>query len=157
MPTTASASRRNFCRTSSIGSVRAMARARGITRVSVSGLSIAKQLVDAHNGSIRAESAGSGQGTAFIVTLPISGHAGEAARVAASEQPGTEPRLDGVRVLVVDDEEDTRELIGRALEDRGAQITLAANSRDAIPDSSATTTSTCCSPTSRCRATMGIR
>ena len=35
------------------------------------GLSIAKQLVDAHNGSIRVESAGSGQGTAFIVTLPI--------------------------------------------------------------------------------------
>ena len=35
-------------------------------------------------------------------------------------------------MLVVDDEEDTRELIGRALEDRGAQITLAANSRDAI-------------------------
>ena len=49
-----------------------------------------------------------------------------------SEQPGTEPRLDGVRVLVVDDEEDTRELIGRALEDRGAQITLASNSHDAI-------------------------
>jgi signal transduction histidine kinase/CheY-like chemotaxis protein len=96
------------------------------------GLSIAKQLVDAHNGSIRVESAGSGQGTAFIVTLPVSGHAVEAARVAVSEQPDFEPRLDGVRVLVVDDEEDTRELIGRALEDRGAHITLASNSRDAI-------------------------
>jgi CheY-like chemotaxis protein len=35
-------------------------------------------------------------------------------------------------VLVVDDEEDTRELIGRALEDRGAHITLASNSHDAI-------------------------
>src|SRR5688572_28922506 len=96
------------------------------------GLSIAKQLVDAHNGSIRAESAGSGQGTAFIVTLPTSGPAGETARVSNGEQPGTEPRLDGVRVLVVDDEEDTRELIGRALEDRGAHITLASNSHDAI-------------------------
>jgi signal transduction histidine kinase/ActR/RegA family two-component response regulator len=96
------------------------------------GLSIAKQLVDAHSGSIRVESAGSGQGTAFIVTLPVSGHAADTARVAASEQAGTEPRLDGVRVLVVDDEEDTRELIGRALEGRGAQITLASNSRDAI-------------------------
>jgi CheY-like chemotaxis protein len=96
------------------------------------GLSIAKQLVDAHSGSIRVESAGSGQGTAFIVTLPVSGHAADVARVAVSEQPGTEPRLDGVRVLVVDDEEDTRELIGRALEGRGAHITLASNSRDAI-------------------------
>ena len=96
------------------------------------GLSIAKQLVDAHSGSICVESAGSGQGTAFIVTLPVSGHAADTARVEVGEQPGTEPRLDGVRVLVVDDEEDTRELIGRALEGRGAQITLASNSRDAI-------------------------
>jgi len=45
---------------------------------------------------------------------------------------GDEPRLDGVRVLVVDDEEDARELIGRALQDRGARITLATNSRDAF-------------------------
>ena len=96
------------------------------------GLSIAKQLVDAHSGAIRAESGGSGKGTIFIVTLPVNGHAGEATRAAVVEQPGDEPRLDGVRVLVVDDEEDARELIGRALEDRGAHITLAANSHDAI-------------------------
>lgn len=96
------------------------------------GLSIAKQLVEAHSGSIRVESAGSGQGTAFTVTLPINGPAGERATANVAETPGAEPRLDGVRVLVVDDEEDAREVIGRALEDRGAQITLAANSRDAI-------------------------
>ena len=41
-------------------------------------------------------------------------------------------RLDGVRVLVVDDEADTRDLIGRALEDRGARISMAGNSQDAI-------------------------
>lgn len=96
------------------------------------GLSIAKQLVEAHHGSIRAESAGSGQGTAFIVTLPINAQISDAIREAAVEEPSREPRLDGVRVLVVDDEEDARELIGRALEDRGATISLAANSRDAI-------------------------
>ena len=95
------------------------------------GLSIAKQLVEAHSGSIQAESGGIGQGTAFIVTLPNNGHPGEAREVAV-ERPGSEPRLDGVRVLVVDDEEDARELIGRALEDRGAYITLAANAHDAI-------------------------
>ncbi len=94
------------------------------------GLSIAKQLVEAHNGSIRAESAGSGEGTAFIVTLPI--HKGTIAAVDAADAVSDEPRLDGVRVLVVDDEEDARELIGRALQDRGAHITLAANSRDAF-------------------------
>jgi signal transduction histidine kinase/ActR/RegA family two-component response regulator len=96
------------------------------------GLSIAKQLVETHNGTIRAESGGSGQGTAFVVTLPIDGHAGEAPRETIAEHQPAEPRLDGVRVLVVDDEEDARELIGRALEDRGAHITLAANSHDAI-------------------------
>jgi signal transduction histidine kinase/ActR/RegA family two-component response regulator len=95
------------------------------------GLSIAKQLVEAHSGSIRAESGGIGQGTAFIVTLPNNGRPGAAAQVPV-ELPAAEPRLDGVRVLVVDDEEDARELIGRALEDRGARITLAANSRDAM-------------------------
>jgi CheY-like chemotaxis protein len=96
------------------------------------GLSIAKQLVEAHSGFIRAESAGPGQGTAFIVTLPINGKAGEAEGQPAGEQTSTAPRLDGVRVLVVDDEEDARELIGRALEDRGATIALAANSQDAL-------------------------
>jgi signal transduction histidine kinase/ActR/RegA family two-component response regulator len=96
------------------------------------GLSIAKQLVDAHNGSIRAESAGTGKGTAFIVTLPVSSHEESGVQVSAAAEPGAEPRLDGVRVLVVDDEVDSRELIGRALEDRGALITLASNSRDAL-------------------------
>lgn len=96
------------------------------------GLSIAKQLVEAHSGSIGAESGGTGKGTAFIVTLPIDGHVAEAPRQPVAERRANEPRLDGVRVLVVDDEEDARELIGRALEDRGAHITLAANSRDAI-------------------------
>jgi CheY-like chemotaxis protein len=95
------------------------------------GLSIAKQLVEAHKGTIRAESAGKGKGTAFIVTLPISGQEAVNAGATAST-PQTDVRLDGVRVLVVDDEKDTRDLIGRALEDRGARISMADNSQEAI-------------------------
>jgi CheY-like chemotaxis protein len=96
------------------------------------GLSIAKQLVEAHSGTIRVESAGSGQGTAFVVTLPDNGQADAVAGDVTAEEERSAPRLDGLRVLVVDDEEDARELIGRALEDKGAQITLAANSHEAI-------------------------
>jgi signal transduction histidine kinase/ActR/RegA family two-component response regulator len=94
------------------------------------GLSIAKQLVEAHKGTIRAESGGKGKGTAFIVTLPISGQ--QPAAAVAAVEPEPDVRLDGVRVLVVDDEKDTRDLIGRALEDRGAHISVAGNSQDAI-------------------------
>ncbi len=55
------------------------------------GLSIAKQLVETHNGSIRAESGGTGQGTAFIVTLPIDARVADTPREASVERRGVEP------------------------------------------------------------------
>jgi signal transduction histidine kinase/ActR/RegA family two-component response regulator len=94
------------------------------------GLSIAKQLIDAHKGTIQVESAGIGKGTTFIVNLPVAGRPAEARR--AAELPEDQPRLDGVRVLVVDDEKDARDLIGRALRESGAEITLADSSQEAI-------------------------
>jgi signal transduction histidine kinase/ActR/RegA family two-component response regulator len=101
------------------------------------GLSIAKQLVEAHGGRISASSAGKGSGSTFTVCLPfaagVAGGAGEApAGLAETDADEPAPRLDGLRVLVVDDEPDARDIMAAALEASGARVKLAANARDAF-------------------------
>jgi signal transduction histidine kinase/ActR/RegA family two-component response regulator len=97
------------------------------------GLSIAHHLVEAHGGTIRVSSAGRGQGTTFTVTLPL----------AAAQQPGavqrTErgasaalPDLTGVRVLIVDDEPDAREMMACALATCGTTVLTAGSSQEAL-------------------------
>ena len=101
------------------------------------GLSIARQLVEAHGGRISARSDGKGHGSTFTVQLPMA--------VRLADEPGdrkpaaaipsielAEPRLDGLRVLVVDDELDAREIMAAALEASGARVELAANAHDAF-------------------------
>jgi hypothetical protein len=101
------------------------------------GLSIARQLVEAHKGTISVESQGRDRGSTFIVRLPVAGKRPE----RATGQPAPEqilapappaPRLDGIRVLVVDDEPDTREIMAHALEGCGATVSLAGTAGDAI-------------------------
>jgi CheY-like chemotaxis protein len=102
------------------------------------GLFIARQLIDAHGGSIRAESAGLDAGTAFIVTLPVlSARAGPGpvpshADHRRSGDRLTAPPLFGVRVLIVDDEPDVRELMVTALERSGATVTSVGSAVDAL-------------------------
>jgi CheY-like chemotaxis protein/anti-sigma regulatory factor (Ser/Thr protein kinase) len=100
------------------------------------GLSIAKQLVAAHRGTIRAESAGRGRGAAFKVRLPLATPADDAPTGSHTSMPTsvTEamPWLEGVRVLVVDDEVDVREMMTHALEVSGASVRAAANVPDAL-------------------------
>ena len=103
------------------------------------GLSIVRNLVEMHGGSVRVKSPGENQGSTFIVALPISHvraeepRAGTEARAAPDPLDSVEiPRLDGVRVLVVDDEPDGRALIARILEGRGAQTTCAASAAEAF-------------------------
>jgi signal transduction histidine kinase/ActR/RegA family two-component response regulator len=100
------------------------------------GLSIAKQLVEAHKGSIRVESAGTGHGATFSVQLPLSsGQAGRRATPPAPVRRSTEDsgaRLDGTRVLIVDDEADAREVMTYALMERGASVTATSTATDAF-------------------------
>ena len=100
------------------------------------GLSIAKQLIEAHGGSISAQSAGKGRGSTLTVQLPIvAGLHDPRLEEPVLDRPRAdllEPRLDGLRVLVVDDEPDAREIMAHTLETAGATVTLAASAADAL-------------------------
>lgn len=94
------------------------------------GLAIVRHLMQMHGGTIAAESAGQGQGALFTIMFPIP-----AVRIANGQNNDAPlaweerlllrnpPTLDGVRVLVVDDETDARELVTTVLEQCGAQVT----------------------------------
>ncbi len=99
------------------------------------GLAIARELVERHGGTIVAESPGAGWGSTFTVTLPTMADsflrtpASSVDRYEASEEP---VRLDGLRVLVVDDETDTRELLVTVLRNSGADATDATSVGQAL-------------------------
>jgi len=98
------------------------------------GLGIVRHIVQLHGGSVRAESPGAGRGATFVVTLPVYE---PAANVVPALQAGVPApasiahRLDAARVLVVEDDEDARELVRVTLEDAGAYVETAATARDA--------------------------
>jgi PAS domain S-box-containing protein len=101
------------------------------------GLAIVRHLVELHGGSVRVESEGEGRGATFTITLPAeAAHAapsGEARRssIIGEAQAGL-PSLTGVRVLLVDDLEEARELITFALVNRGAEVKTAASSSEGL-------------------------
>jgi signal transduction histidine kinase/ActR/RegA family two-component response regulator len=97
------------------------------------GLAIVRHLVELHGGAVRAESAGEGRGARFVVTLPALASLPEAALAVDEErEPLEPPALDGLRVLVVDDEPDGRELVTTLLESSGAQVQTAASVSEAL-------------------------
>jgi PAS domain S-box-containing protein len=104
------------------------------------GLAIVKQLAELHGGTARAKSLGEGQGSTFIVALPIT-VVHEATphpeRVGPKEHPddefhGPEKPLSGIKVLVVDDEPDARHLIRRVMGDSGAEVAAAGSAAEAV-------------------------
>jgi signal transduction histidine kinase len=87
------------------------------------GLSIVKTLVEMHGGSIRADSPGEGQGATFTIALPlrvINFDEELPPRLANARIDGKDTKLDGLKVLVVDDEPDARDLLKRFLIECGA-------------------------------------
>ncbi len=101
------------------------------------GLAIVRHLVELHGGTIRADSAGEGQGATFTVTLPV-----RAVRESAFDFDLAEPAsmdafadrfaLDGLRVMIVDDEIETRELLTAMLTSRGAEVEACASAAEAL-------------------------
>jgi len=96
------------------------------------GLAIVSHLVELHGGTVRAESRGEGQGTTFRVTLPLLSpeltHWEPVSPPAGCEVPyDWQPVLEGVRVLVVDDEADVREWLTAVLAQCRAEVTTAAS------------------------------
>lgn len=97
------------------------------------GLAIARHLIELHGGVVRAESPGEGQGAVFTVELPIAIGARALRKLDdAASLLDTEPTLQGLHILVVDDEPDARELVGAVLERKGATVTTAATVADAL-------------------------
>jgi CheY-like chemotaxis protein len=100
------------------------------------GLAIVRHLAELHGGVVRAESAGPGLGATFTLELPLltagSGRGERAAveTVRTGAETAPLPRLDGLRVLVVDDHDDARELVRTVLQQCGADV-AAATSADA--------------------------
>jgi PAS domain S-box-containing protein len=102
------------------------------------GLAIAGHIVELHRGTIRAESEGDGRGTTFTVELPIMTHGSEiAGATTVQRRPDGRPlsaltSLGGLRVLVVDDEADARELLTTIMRQASADVQAAASVREAL-------------------------
>lgn len=103
------------------------------------GLAIARHIVELHGGTIEAHSEGEGRGATFVVSLPVSPLrplTGSPFRhpTALAPTPSLEhPReLQGLSVLIIDDEADTREMLAELLTQRGCSVIIAASAADGI-------------------------
>jgi signal transduction histidine kinase/ActR/RegA family two-component response regulator len=98
------------------------------------GLGIVRHIVELHRGTVRAESGGEGKGATFTVTLPIFqplALTGSGSEVALPPAASIAHRLDATRVLVVEDDDDARELVRLTLERAGASVEAVASAEDA--------------------------
>jgi signal transduction histidine kinase/ActR/RegA family two-component response regulator len=106
------------------------------------GLAIVRQLVELHGGTVTAASAGTGKGATFTVCLPIATGVVEAHQAMTGAERRTAkppvpvspppPRLDALRILVIDDDADGRALTAMVLAQAGATVDAAASAAEAL-------------------------
>ncbi|WP_375539704.1 hybrid sensor histidine kinase/response regulator [Oscillatoria sp. FACHB-1407] len=94
------------------------------------GLAIVRHLVELHGGTIRADSLGEGQGATFTIRLPLIPTPSQVNQDERSPQQSLS--LNGIKILIVDDEPDTRELVVFVLEQQGAQVAAAMSAPEAL-------------------------
>jgi signal transduction histidine kinase/CheY-like chemotaxis protein len=98
------------------------------------GLALAKDLVALHRGTIRAESPGERRGATFTIDLPrvVASEAGRDHAIVAASAPDRAPALSGIRVLVVENEADSRDLLVEALSRCGTEVVAARSCAEAL-------------------------
>lgn len=95
------------------------------------GLAIVKTLIEKHEGNITVESEGINRGAKFTVTLPLIEQTIHAQEPPKAEENGDEQLLQGIKILVVEDDQDSREVLQLFLEQSGAQVESAKSAADA--------------------------
>jgi CheY-like chemotaxis protein len=98
------------------------------------GLAIVRGIVELHGGTVSAYSAGEGLGSSFLLTLPLRSRAPRPFRpsTARASVPPSPVSLEGVSILVVDDDPDAQYLIATMLEQFGGRVTTLGSARDAL-------------------------
>ena len=96
------------------------------------GLAIARQIVERHGGTVRANSQGEGQGATLIVQLPAMKQTASIVSEPIGTQTDAGLPLEGIQILLVDDEPDTREFQAFLLEQNGAHVRAVASGEEAL-------------------------
>lgn len=96
------------------------------------GLSISKILIEKHNGKIAAKSEGIGQGAEFVVEMPLLMTEDEISAEIKRSNPKEEKLLEKIKILIVEDDPDSRQVLQLVLEQSGAEVKSAESAKDAL-------------------------